>query len=145
MIFADLDVRYPGSQARWYKSSCRNRDQFKTLIGKNLPSPPAYAAADKNHARKAHSRTRYQAREAKRDPEGEENGPRRTCRHLDGLTCALVYVPKIHHDSPPDEVHDCKHNDPHRIYKMPIESYYAKAFALPRTDPTEQGEDERRA
>ena len=102
MIFADLDVRYPGSQARWHKSSCRNRDQFKTLVGEDLPCPPAYAAADKDQARKADSRTCYQASETKRDPEGEEDGPRRTCRHLDGLTSAVLCIPKIHYDSPSD-------------------------------------------
>ena len=142
MNFADLDVRYLGSRARWHKSSCRDRDHFMVLIGKDLPRPSPYAAADKNKARKADSRTCYQARKAKRDPEGEQDRPRRASRHLDGLSRALFLIPNIHHDSPSDEVHDCKHYDPHTIYEVPIKSNYAKAFTLPRIDPTEQREDE---
>ena len=114
------------------------------LLGKDLPRPSPYAAADKNKARKADSRTCYQARKTKRDPEGEEDRPRRAGRHLDGLSRALFLIPNIHHDSPSDEVHDCKHHDPHRIYEVPIKSNYAKAFTLPRIDPTEQREDEGR-
>jgi hypothetical protein len=112
------------------------------LFGKDLTRPSAYAAADKNKARKADSRTCYQAREAESDPEGEEDRPRRASRHLDRLSSALFPTQFIHHDSPSDEVHDCKDHDPHTIYEMPIESNYAEAFALPRIDPTEQGEDE---
>jgi len=115
------------------------------LIGKDLPRPSPYAAADKNKARKANSRTRYKARKTKRDPEGEENRPRRACRHFDGFSWALFRIPNIDHDSPSDEVHDSKHDDPHRIYEVPIKSNYAKAFTLPRIDPTEQREDECRA
>ena len=112
------------------------------LIGKDLPRPSPYAAADKNKARKADSRTCYQSRKTKRDPEGEEDRPRRASRHLDRLSWALFRIPNIHHDSPPDEVHDCKDHDPHCIYEVPIKSDYAKALALPRIDPPEQGEDE---
>ena len=71
MNFADLDVCYLGSGARWRKSSCRDRYHFMVLIGKDLPRPSPYAAADKNNARKADSGTCYQARKAKRDPERE--------------------------------------------------------------------------
>ncbi len=144
MNFADLDVRYLGSRSRWYKSSCRDRNHFIVLIGKDLPRPSPNAAADKNKACKADSRTCYQACKTKRDPESEKDRPRRASRHLDGLSWTLFRIPNIHHDSPPDEVHDCKHHDPHTIYKVPIKSNYAKAFALPRIDPPEQGEDERR-
>jgi hypothetical protein len=59
MNVADLDVRYLGSRARWHKSSCQDRDGFMVLIGKNLPRPSPYAAADKNKARKADSCTCY--------------------------------------------------------------------------------------
>jgi len=115
------------------------------LIGKDLPRPSPYAAADKNKARKADSRTGYQARKTERDPEGKEDRPRRASRHLDRLSWALFRIPNIHHDSPPDEVHDCKDDDPHRIYEVPIKSNHAEALALPRIDPPEQGEDECRA
>ena len=57
--FADLDVRYPGSRAQWHKSSCRDRNHFMVLIGKDLPRPSPYAAADKNKARKADSFTLF--------------------------------------------------------------------------------------
>ena len=145
MNFADLDVRYLGSRARWHKSSCRDRDHFMVLIGKDLPRPSSYAAKDKNKARKANSRTCYQARKTKRDPEGEEDRPRRTGRHLDRLSRALFLIQHIHYHSPPDEVHNRKHYDPHTVYEVPIESNYAKAFTLPRIDPTEQREDECRS
>jgi hypothetical protein len=112
------------------------------LIGKALPGPSTYTAADKNKAREADSRTGDQAREAKRDPEGEEERPRCASRHLDGLSLALFRIPNIHHNSPPDEVHDCEHHDPHAVYEVPIKSNDAEAFALPRVNPTEQGEDE---
>src|SRR6266700_2609111 len=46
MDFADLDVRYLGSPARWHKSSFRDRGHFMVLIGKDLPRPSAYTAAD---------------------------------------------------------------------------------------------------
>jgi hypothetical protein len=141
MNFSDMDVRDLGSRTRWHKSSCRDRDQFMVLIGKDLPRPSPCAAADKNKTRKADSRTCYQAREAKRDPEGEEHRPRRTCRHFNRLSRALFRIRNIHHDSPSDEVHDCKHHDPHRIYEVPVKSNYAKSFTLSRIDPTEQGED----
>ena len=39
MNFAYLDVRYPGSRARWHKSSCHDRNHFMVLIGKALPGP----------------------------------------------------------------------------------------------------------
>ncbi len=142
MNFADLDVRYLGSRGQWHKSSSRDRDHLMVLIGKDLPRPSAYTAADKKETCKADSRTSYQARKAKRDPEGEEDRPRRASRHLDGLSWALFRIPNIHHDSPSNEVHDRKHHDPHRIHEMPIKSDYAKAFTLPRIDPAEQREDE---
>ena len=113
------------------------------LIGKALPRPSRYAAANKNKACKAHSRTCYQARKTKRDSEGKEDRPRRACGHFDWLSRALSLIPNIHHDSPSDEVHDCEHHDPHAIYEVPIESNYAEAFALPRINPTKQGKDER--
>jgi hypothetical protein len=131
MNVADLDVRYLGSRARWQKSSCRDRNHFMLLIGKDLPRPSPYAAADNNKARKADACTCYQARKAKRDPKGEQDRPLRAGRHLDGLSRALFLILNIHHASPPDEVHDCKHHDPHTIYKVPIQSNYAKAFTLP--------------
>ena len=131
MNFADLDVRYFGSRARWHKSSWRDRDHFMVLIGKDLPRPSAYATADKNKARKADSRTCYQARKTERDPEGKKDRPRRAGRHLDGLSQALFLIPNIHHHSPPDEVHDCKHYDPHTIYEVPIKSNYSEPLTLP--------------
>lgn len=142
MNVADLDVRHLRSRTRWHKSSCRDRDHFMVFIGKDLPRPSAYAATDKDKARKADSRTCYQARKTKRHPEGEEDRPRRAGRHLDGLTRAMFLIPNIHHDSPSNEVHDCEDHDPHTIYEVPIESNYAETFTLPRIDPTEQGEDE---
>src|SRR5580692_4425257 len=142
MNFADLDVGYLSSRARRHKSPCRDRNHFLMLFWKDLPRPSPYAAADKNKARKANSRTCYQARKTKRDPEGEEDWPRRASRHLNGLFRALFRIPNIHHESPSDEVHDCEHHDPHSIDEVPIERNYAKAFALPRIDPTEQSEDE---
>ena len=135
MNFADLDVRHLGSRARWHKVSCRDRDHFMLLIGKDLPCPSPNSAKDKNKARKANSRTCYQACKTKRDPEGEEDRPRRACRHLDWLSQALIL--QIHHDSPPYEVHDRKNHNPHTIYEVPIKGDYAKAFAVPRIDPTE--------
>jgi len=115
------------------------------LLGQDLAGPSAYTAADKNKPRKPDSSSCYQAREAKRDPEGEEDRPRRTRRHFDWLTWALFCTQVIPHDSPPDEIHDCKHHDPHRIYEMPIKGNYAKSLALSRVDPTEQSEYQSRA
>ena len=115
------------------------------LLGQDLARPSVNAAAYKNKTRKTDSRTCYQARKAKRDPEGKDDWPRRTRWHFDWLSWALLCALIIHHDSPSDEVHDRKHHDPHCIYEMPIKSNYAKAFALPRIDPTEQREDESRA
>ena len=114
------------------------------LNWKYLPRPSPYTAADKNKTRKADSHTCYQAREAKGDPEGEDDRPCRASRHLDGLYRTLFLISNHHHASPSNEVHDCKHDDPNTIYKVPIESNYAKTFTLPRIDPTEHGEDERR-
>lgn len=142
MNLIDLNVFYLSSRLRWHKSSCRDRDHLMVLIGKDLPRPSAHAAADKNKTRKANSRTCYQARKTKGDPEGEEDRPRRASRHLDSLSWTLFPVPSIYHDSPPDEIHDCKNHDPHTIYEVPIESNYAKAFTLPRIGPTEQRENE---
>src|SRR5260370_3840394 len=73
MNFADLDVRYLGSRARWHKSSCRDRNHFMVLIGKDPPRPSPNAAADKNKACKADSRTCYQARKTKPDPASEKD------------------------------------------------------------------------
>ena len=142
MNFADLDVRYLSSPARWHKFSCRDRDHFMMLIRKDLPRPSAYAAADKSKARKANSRTGYQACKTERDPEGEKDRPRRAGRHLDVLSWALFRIPNIHHVSPSDEVNDCKDHDPNCVYEVPIKSNHAKAFTLPRIDPTEHGENE---
>ena len=111
------------------------------FFGKDLPRPSAYTAADKNKACKTDSRTGYQARKTERDPEGEKDRPRRAGRHLDRLSWALFRIPNIHHVSPPDEVHDCKDDDPNRIYEVPIKGNHPKAFALPRIDPTEERED----
>ena len=141
MNVADLDVHYLGSQARWRKPSCRYRDPFMALIGKDLPCPSPYATAHKNKARNADSRTCYQAREAKRDSEGKDNRPRCARGHLDRFSWALFRIPNTGHDSPPDKVHDCKHHDPHRIYEVPIKSNRAKTFTLSRVDPAEQRED----
>jgi hypothetical protein len=142
MNFAYLDVRHLRSRARWHKCSWRYLDHLMVLVGKDLVRPSAYAKTDKNKPRNADSGTCYQAREAKRDPKGEEDRPRSARRHLDRLTSALFRTQIIHHDSPSDEVHDCKDHDPHTVYKVPIKSNYAEAFTLPGIDPTEQGEDE---
>jgi len=144
MNFADLNVRYPGSLARWHKSSGSDGDHFMVLLRKDLPRPTLYATADKNKARKADSRTRYQARKTKRHAEGEEDRPRRASRHLNGFSLAAICFVVIHHTSPSDQVHDCKDHDPHPIYEVPIKSNHAKAFTVSRIDPTEQGEDQSR-
>ena len=115
------------------------------LFGKDLACPSAYAAKDKNNARNADSGTRHQAREAKRDTEGEQDRPRRACRHLNRLSSALSRIQVINHDSPSDEVHDCKDDDPHAIYKVPIKSNYAEALTLLRIDPTKERESESRS
>lgn len=107
------------------------------FFGKDLAGPTTYAAADQNKARKANSRTRYKARKTKRDPEGEQDWPRRAGRHLDGFSWAPFLIPNIHYDSPPNEVHDCKDHDPHAIYEVPIKSNYAEALTLPRVNPAE--------
>jgi hypothetical protein len=112
------------------------------LIGKDLPRPSPYTAADKNKARKPDARTCYQAGETKRHTEGEEDRPRRASRHLDGLSRALFCIPDIHHDSPSDEIHNREHHDPHTVYEVPIKSNYAETFTLPRIDPTKEREDE---
>jgi len=101
------------------------------LIGKALPRPSRYAAANKNKACKADSRTCHQACKTKRNSEGKEDRPRRASGHFDGLSRALFLIPNIHHDSPSDEVHDCEHHNPHTIHEVPIKSNYAKALALP--------------
>jgi hypothetical protein len=98
MNFADLDVRYLRALARWDKSFNREGDHFVLLIRKDLPRPSSNPAADENEPRNADSRTCYQAREAKRDSEGQENRPRRASRHLDELPWALFRIPNIHHD-----------------------------------------------
>ena len=56
------------------------------LIGEDLSRPSPDAAADKNKARKANSRTCDQTRKTKRNPESEEDWPCRASRHLDGLS-----------------------------------------------------------
>jgi hypothetical protein len=114
------------------------------FLGKDLPRPSPYPTADKNKACKAHSRTRYQTRKTKRDAEGEEDRPRRASRHLNGLSLAAFRSVVIHNMSPSDQVHDCKDHDPHCIYEVPIKSNHAKAFTVPRIDPTEQREDQGR-
>lgn len=136
MNFTDLDVLYLGSRAWGHKPSCHHRNHFMTLIGKNLPRPPPHAAADKNKACKADSRTCYQACKAKRDPKGEEDWPRRASRHFDRPSSALFGSLITHNDSPANEVNNCEHHDPHAIHEVPIEGNYAKAFTLPRVNPT---------
>jgi len=114
------------------------------LLRKDLPCPSPYATTDKNKARNADSRTRYQARKTKRDAEGEKDGPRRASWHLNGLSLAALRSVVIHHTSPSDQVHDCKDHDPHCIYEVPIESNHAKAVTVSRIDPTEQREEQSR-
>ena len=140
MNFANVDVRHLRSWARWHKCSWRYRDHLMVLVGKDLARPSAYATTDKNKARNADSSTCYQARETKRDPKGQKDWPRSASRHLDRLSSAQPRTQIIHHDSPSDEIHDCKDHDPDTVYKVPIKSNYAEAFTLPRIDPTEQGE-----
>lgn len=142
MNFADLNMCYRGSRAQWHKTSGRDRDHFMALIRKYLPRPAPQAAAHKNKPRHADPCTCYQAREAKRDSEGEENRPRRTRRHLDRLSWALLRIPHYGHDSPSDEVHNRKHHRPHGIYEVPIKRNCTKAFTLPRIDPAAQREDQ---
>lgn len=114
------------------------------FLGKDLASPSSYTTADKNEARNANSGTRNETREAKHDAKGEKERPRSAGRHLKGVARAPHFVLNSHHDSPSDEVHDCKHDDPHTIYEMPIKSDNAESFTLTRVNPAEQGEDKRR-
>ena len=59
-----------------------------------------------------------------------------------GSLRALFGILHYHSHSPPDDVDDREHHDPHAVYEVPIKSNYAKTFTLPRVDPTEQREDE---
>ena len=145
MNLADLYVRYFGPCVRWHKCSRCQRGHFMVFFGKNLACPSADAAKNKNNARNADSGTRHQAREAKRDSKGEKNRPRRASRHLDSLSAALFCNQVMHHSSPSDKVHDCKDHDPYAIYEVPVKSNCAEALALPRIDPTQKREDQRRA
>ena len=108
------------------------------FLGKTLLRPTGNATKDKNKTCNAYSNARYQAREEERDAEGEKYRPRRTCRHLYGLSLTLFRAAVIHHESPSNQVNDCKHHDPHCIDEVPIEGDHAKAFALPQVNPTEQ-------
>jgi len=114
------------------------------FLGKALLRPSGNPTADKSEPCNADSNICHKAREAERDAEGEKNGPRRTCRHLYGLSLILVRSDVIHHKSPPNQVNDCKHHDPHRIHKVPIKGNNSEALTLPRVNPTEQREDEDR-
>jgi len=114
------------------------------FLGKALLRPTAYTTADKKKTCKTDSNARYKAREEERDTEGEKYRPCRICRHLYGLSLALFCAFVIHHESPSNQVNDCKHHDPHCIHEVPIKSDYAEAFALPRVNPTEQRKDEDR-
>lgn len=138
---ANLNVRHTGSWAPLQESSGCDRDHVMALLGKNLPRPSPYAAEDENKAGDADTRTCHQARETKRDSEREENWPSRAGRHLNGFCRALLRIRSIRHDSPSDEVDDCKHNDPHRVYEVPIKGDHAKALTLPRVNPAEKGKN----
>lgn len=115
------------------------------LLGKTLLRPSGNTKADKKKTSKAYSYACYQAREEERDTESEKYWPRRTCRHLYGLSLALFRSAVIHHKSPSNQINDCKHYDPHRIHEVPIKGDYAKAFTLPRVNPTEEREGEDRS
>jgi hypothetical protein len=114
------------------------------LVGKDLACPSAYAAANKDKARNADSRSCNEAGKAKHDAEGENDRPRCAGRHLEGVARAPLFILNSHHDSPSDEVHDCKHDDPHTIYEVPIKSDNAESLTLTRVNPAEQGEDKGR-
>jgi hypothetical protein len=115
------------------------------LLGKALLRPPGDTTADEKKSCNANAHVRHKAREEERDAEGEKNRPGRTCRHLYGLSLTLFRTAVIHHNSPSNQVNDCKHHDPHRIHEVPIKGDYAKTFTLPRVNPTEQRKDEDRS
>src|ERR1700722_20807596 len=104
------------------------------FLGKALLRPPGDTTADQQKTCNADSNTRHKAREQECDAEGEKNRPCRACRHLYRLSLTLFRSAVIHHKSPSDQVNDCKHHDPHRIYKVPIEGDNAEALTLPRVD-----------
>src|SRR5450432_3584372 len=107
------------------------------LLGKHLLRPADNATADKDQACNADSKTRHKAREREHDAEGEKNGPRRTCRHLYGLSLVLFRSAVIHRKSPTDQVNDCKHHDPHCIHEVPIKGDNSEALTMPRVNPAE--------
>ena len=115
------------------------------FLGKHLPRPAGNATADQDKACNADSNTRHKTCEAECDAECEGNGPRRTCRYLDGLSLILFRSVVIHHESPSDQVNDCKHHDPHCIHKVPIKGNNSEPLTLPRVNPTAQREDEDRS
>jgi len=128
--FADLDVRHLGLHA-WRQLSCLDRDHFVVFLGKDLLCPSGNATADKDKACNADSNACHKACKAEGDAEGEKNGPRRTCRHLYGLSLILFRSAVIHHKSPPDQVNNCKYHDPHGIYEVPIKGDNTEALTLP--------------
>ena len=114
------------------------------FLGKALLRPPGDTTTDKKKTCNADSDVRHKAREEKRDAEGDKYRPRRTCRHLYGLSLTLFRSAVIHHKSPSDQVNDRKHHDPHCIHEVPIKGDDSKPLTLPRVNPTEKREDEGR-
>jgi hypothetical protein len=90
------------------------------LVGKDLAGPSAYAAANEDKARNADSRTCNEAGKAKHYAKGENDRPRGAGRHLKGVTRAPLFTLNHHHNSPSNEIHDRKHDDPYSIYEVPI-------------------------
>ena len=112
--------------------------------GEHLPRPSGNPAADKSEACNPYSSARHKACEAQSDAEGEKDGPRRTCRHLNGLSLTLFHSAVIHYKSPSNQVNDCKHHDPHCIDEVPIKGDHTEAFTLSRVNPAEKRKDEDR-
>ena len=114
------------------------------FLGKALFRPPGDTTADKKKTCNPHPNAGHKACEQERDAESEKYRPRRARRHLYRLSLTLLRSVVIHHDSPSDQVNNCKHHDPHCIDEVPIEGDDSKPFTLPRVNPTKQREDEDR-
>ena len=144
MDFTYLYVRYLGPRTCWSKVPWLNRDHFVMLLGEALLRPSGNPTTDEKKTCNADSNARHKACKEERDAEGEKYRPRRACWHLYGVSLTLFRAAVVHHESPSNQINDCKHHDPYRIHEMPIKGDHTEAFALPRVDPTEQRKDKDR-
>jgi hypothetical protein len=103
---------------------------------------------------------RNHARKDQRQPEGKHNRPNcrgmeavRPLHVLSGMAIAVLIV-SLHHaiDSRPDlrtellspkYIHNQKHDDPHRIDKVPVKRQHFKAFRMHFAKPATHTEQER--